>query len=230
MNFSIIITTLNKHRFIQQRLFEIYKYIPEEYIRDIIITNDDIFSDEMGKIIDKQISMKNTYPILLSGAPHPTSFAANVNRGVNCAVGDMILVTQDDVQISGNFMPSLEQAMLENWSSVFGRVFDFDTGWNKIHDRIIPYIEGWFIACSREIWDDIGGMDEKIAPYDTEDIDWSIRAKQKGYDLVNYTSCYLRHIGSQTIPIGAERRKVTEKNLEYIKNKWSKEALGKIYE
>ena len=142
----------------------------------------------------------------------------------------MILITQDDVQINGNFMSSLEQAMLENWNSIFGRVLDFDTGWNNIHGRIIPYIEGWFIACSREIWDDIGGMDEKIKPYDAEDIEWSIRAKQKGYNLVNYNSIYLRHIGGQTISMDTERRGITEKNIEYIRNKWSREKLGEIYE
>jgi len=230
MKFSIIITTLNKCRFVQQRLFEIYKYIPEDYIEEVVITNDDRASPEMIKVVDKQSSINDSYPIILLDSPHPTSFGANVNRGVDYSIGDMILITQDDVQISGNFMSGLEQAMLENWSSIFGRVLDFDTGWNKIHDRIIPYVEGWFIVCSREIWDDIGGMDEKIAPYDAEDIEWSIRAKQKGYSLVNYTSCYLRHIGGQTITMDETRRVITEKNIEYIKNKWSREELRKIYE
>ena len=72
-------------------------------------------------------------------------------------------------------------------------------------------------------------MDEEITPYDAEDIDWSIRAKQKGYNLVNYTSCYLRHIGGQTIRMDAKRREITEKNIGYIRNKWSREELGEIY-
>ncbi len=229
MKFSIIITTLNKYRFVQQRLFEIYKYVPEEYIEEIIITNDDALSEEMEKVVSVQ-RYSSSYPIILLGNPKPSSFSANVNRGVDYSCGDTILITQDDVQISGNFMTGLEISLANNLHSVLGRVLDFDTGWNNIHDRIIPYIEGWFIACSREIWDDIGGMDEEIVPYDAEDIEWSIRAKQSGYNLVNYTSCYLRHIGGQTIGMDEARRVITEKNIEYIRNKWSREELGEIYE
>ena len=229
MKLSIIITTLNSWRFIQQRLFEIYKYIPEEYIEEIIITNDDKVSNEMIHVVDKQNSMNDMYPVLLLDSPHPTSFGANVNRGVEYSCGDMILITQDDVRITGNFVSSLEQAMLENWHSVFGRILNFDTGWNRIHGQIIPYVEGWFIACSREIWADTGGMDEEIKPYDAEDIEWSIRVKERGYKLVNYESMYLQHVVGQTISMDENRRRITEKNIEYIRNKWSREKLREIY-
>jgi len=229
MKFSIIITTLNKYQFIQQRLFEIYKYVPAEYIEEVIITNDDRTSKELIDVVDKHIQINDEYPIILLDHPHSTSFSANVNRGVDYSMGERIIITQDDVRVCGNFMLSLEETVRNSWNSIIGRVLDYDTGWNNIHGWIIPYIEGWFIVCPRGMWDNIGGMDEEIKPYDAEDIEWAIRVKQNGYGFVNYSSIYLQHIRGQTIQMDEHRRKITEKNIEYIRNKWSREELGRIY-
>lgn len=231
MNISIIITTLNKYRLVQQRLFEIYKYLPD--MEEIIVTNDDDITEEMeGTFYDAESKLK--LPIMMIGTSGPTSFSANVNRGVEISLGEYVVVTQDDVMISGNFLPALKntlQAFEEHDKHcVAGRLLDFDTGWNKFHGYVVPYIEGWFMACRRDVWDDIGGLDENIKPYDAEDIDFAIRAKQKGYSLVNFDSPYLNHIRGQTITLDENRRKITEKNVEYVRNKWLEEDLGEIYE
>lgn len=228
MKVSIIITTLNKHRLVQQRLFEIYKYLPRDQIEEIIISNDDKSSKELITTIDTYSTKIDAYPVVLIDTLHPTSFSANVNRGTDFASGDIFIVTQDDVMIMGNFLPKLKMT-LEDEHCVSGRLLDFDTGWNNFHDCVVPYVEGWFIACHRGAWDDIGGMDENIKPYDAEDIDFAIKAKEKGYVLVNFDSDYLQHIRGQTIDLDSKRRRITEQNIRYVQEKWTKEKLEEIY-
>lgn len=232
MNISIVITTLNKRRMIQQRLYEIYRYLSGSDIQEIIISNDDKTDEELVELV-KKYDKKFPFPLFIIDSDHPTSFSANVNRGVNQVNGEYLIITQDDVQISGNFLRSLKSTLTTYESSdkccIAGKLLDHDTGWNKFHGHVVPYIEGWFIACRRDVWDDIGGMDEEIAPYDAEDIDLAIRAREKGYILVDFSTPHLQHIRGQTITLDEKRRKITEKNVVYVRDKWSEEELKEIY-
>lgn len=224
MNTSIIITFLNNWKMTHARLMEIYKFLPDVY--EIVLADDGSTDQDVWDGIEWWES-KGLLPLRFIGSDQPTSFAANVNRGVSVSTGDLVIVTQNDVMISGDFRDVIRSKINEH--SVVGKLLDWDTGWNTFDGITVPYIEGWLICCLRKVWDDIGGLDENIVPYDAEDIDFSIRAKQKGYDLVNVDVPFLRHIGGQTIKYSPERRKVTENNIQYVKNKW-KEKLEKIYE
>lgn len=230
MNISMIITTLNKHRLIQQRLYEIHKYLSD--VDEIVISNDARSSNELIMALSKFQDISDVSSFLID-APFPTSFSANVNRGVKQSSCEYIIVTQDDVMITGNFLPSLKDTLTayeeHDKHCVAGKLLDFDTGWNNFHGYVAPYIEGWFIACKRSVWDDIGGLDEEIKPYDAEDIDLAIRAKKKGYILADFTTPYLQHIRGQTIALDESRRRITEKNIQYVREKWSEEELKEIY-
>jgi len=226
----MIITTLNKHRLIQQRLFEIHKYLSD--INEIIISNDARSSRELILTLSKFQDLSDM-PSFLVDTAFPTSFSANVNRGVEQSSSEYIIITQDDVMIEGNFISSLRNTLIayeeHDKHCVAGKLLDFDTGWNKFHGYVVPYIEGWFISCRRDVWDDIGGLDENIRPYDAEDIDFAIKAKQKCYILADFSTPYLQHIRGQTIALDESRRRITEKNIQYVKEKWSEEELKEIY-
>jgi len=223
MSISIIITFLNNWKMTHARLTEVYKFLPDVY--EVILADDGSTDQDVWDGIDWWRS-KDLLPLTLIGSDQPTSFAANVNRGVSISTGDVVVVTQNDVMISGDFRDLIRSKV--DGHSVVGKLLDRDTGWNTFNGITVPYVEGWLICCLREVWDDIGGLDESIVPYDAEDIDFSIKAKEKGYDLVNVETSFLRHIGGQTIKYTPERRKVTEKNIEYVKTKWEGK-LEKIY-
>lgn len=198
--------------------------MPDVY--EITISNDNSPTEEFSDGLDWWEG-EDLLPLGYIGSDHQTSFAENVNRGVLVSSGDVLVVTQDDVIIRGDFRKDLLPVLDKH--CVAGRLLDWDTGWNKFGNIVVPYIEGWFIACYQEVWEDIGGMDENIKPYDAEDIDFSISARQKGYDLINFDPPYLQHIGGQTLSFNEGRRRITEKNVEYVKNKW-RGKLEDIYE
>ena len=94
-----------------------------------------------------------------------------------------------------------------------------DTGWNRFGDRVIPYLEGWFLFMAADVFQSIGGFDERYSPCDYEDVDFSYAAEEKGIKLVK-VPMPLRHIGGQTGVLLPERREITKRNRIKFAKKW----------
>jgi len=213
---SIIIPFLDKWELVHQRLNEIRIHAPDEC--EIVLVNDGSSGD-----YDKSVGWWQKH-----GARHKVRYIKNkknlgfggaMNMGASKAEGEMLIFLSDDVVISGDFVsPIVERA---NMNALFGaELLDWDTGWNKIGNTIIPYLNGWFLACHRQIWESIGGFDSIYAKYDFEDVDLSLTAKQNGHSLVAIAGLPLRHLGAQTAPYGSEREAITRLNQQRFIEKW----------
>lgn len=149
-------------------------------------------------------------------------FLMGANLGMKTAAGDHLILLSNDVRIRGP-LSSIVRTTLNMFPQTIlgGRVYHNDTGWNTFADRIFPYAEGWLLACTKAAWEDIGGFDERYAPNDFEDVDFSTTAVTKGYQLQQVPDGLCEHIGAQTIGYNPHRLNLTERNKRLFKEKWN---------
>lgn len=223
---SIIIPFYGKWSLTQARLTELYKYVidPVE-----IVLVDDFSRDES---IDKNVYWWQTngkHKITYVHNPENLGFGMSMNHGVRASSGDLIILLSNDVQINGNFLPIIQDKFRTEGKFILcGELHGWDTGWNVLEingkKRLFPYAAGWFIACTRDAWDDIGGFDPIYGKFDYEDVDLSTTAIQKGYRIIPLNLKYmLRHFSGQTVRAKyPNREKFTLENQRIFIEKWSK--------
>lgn len=161
-------------------------------------------------------------------------FQAANNYAVEKASGDLVLITQPDVLFHDlNFINALRNSPLEDDMILGGRLISFDGGWNKLRgadgkDYVIPYLEGFLLFMYKKAFLDIGGFDPIYYPADMEDIDFSLKALQKGYKLAEISTKDFKHLGGQSFiasNLADSRRQTTEKNKIKFDEKWREEVV-----
>ncbi len=114
-------------------------------------------------------------------------FGVANNIGASHAHGDILVFTQPDVKFKGDVTTLLSEEVVDG--KLYGHVlYDHDTGWNVFHKGgqkvTVPYLAGYFLACTPNTWKELGGFDTIFWPADFEDVDLSYNATQKGIELV----------------------------------------------
>lgn len=147
-------------------------------------------------------------------------FAART--GLSVVKGDIKILISNDVEITGNFIPLVEEQIKSSPLSLVGNeLILWDSGWNTFNGKVFPYLVGYFLAASKEIWDDIS-FDSRFAPNDFEDVDLSTQAYSLGYPVIALNSPFICHIGAQTLGYNPEREKLTRRNQKKFEAKWVK--------
>lgn len=142
--------------------------------------------------------------------------------GLSIVRGDIKILINNDVEITGNFIPLVEKQIKSSPLSLVGNeLIDWDSGWNTFNGKVFPYLAGYFLAASKEIWDDIS-FDSRFAPNDFEDVDLSTQAYSLGYPVVALNSPFIKHVGAGTLGYSPEREKLTRRNQEKFFKKWVK--------
>lgn len=95
---------------------------------------------------------------------------------------------------------------------------------NKIHPAgtygsITGWIDGWIMAISRKMWQEVGEYDENFLGSGFEDADYCFRAQKQGYSIGN-AGFPFHHLeaGVKNI-ITPKYGSVRQKNLDYLKEK-----------
>jgi GT2 family glycosyltransferase len=136
----------------------------------------------------------------------------------------------NDVEVRENFVVKTATKLAEDKKQLLGNeVYKQDVGWNKFGDYVVPYIAGYFFACKRNVWEELGGFDPIYGKATFEDVDISLTAISKGIEL---TQCQfnLRHMVGQTMPMDEKRMELTKHNQQLFIQKWGDkipEIIGK---
>lgn len=221
---SVIIPYYGKADLVHARLVDLYRFAPDNI--EIILVDDCSPEPDCQMIVGHwQKKMQARHDIRYRRNGENIGFPGACNIGARVAHGDFVILLSDDVMINGDFITPLYHKANEHPNALFGgRLLWYDTGWNRFNfdgkDTIVPYLEGWLVACKKHIWNDLGGFDENYRPFDYEDVDLSMNAARKGYELVALDSPYLRHMGAATIGYNPNREAITKRNREYFYNKW----------
>lgn len=216
---SIIIPMFNHYNLTHQCLFDLYK--SRNKVKEIIVVNDGSTDDEVTTGLSwwkKNIE----YPVKVLNLEENQGFTGAVNRGVAVSSGDVVIILSNDVRVYADIATLVLEKLIENEQRIVGaELLSHDTGWNTFNGVIYPYIYGYLMACTREAWDEVGGMDEIYAPSDFEDVDFSTTALSLGMDLSVIAPQSVHHSGGGSYGYTEERRARTVRNQEKFKKKWS---------
>lgn len=142
--------------------------------------------------------------------------------GLAVAKGNIKILMNNDVLVSGNFILAVEKQIKNSPLSLVGNtLIGWDSGWNTFNGRIFPYLEGYFLAASKEVWEDIS-FDTRYAPSDMEDVDLSTQAYALGYPVVAINSPFIKHMGGQSYGYSPQREARTRRNQKKFEAKWIK--------
>lgn len=150
-------------------------------------------------------------------------FGVANNIGAEAAHGDILVFTQPDVHLLGDI--TLPLATHVEDGALYGHVlFDYDTGWNVFQNGegrvVVPYLAGYFLACTPTTWSQIGGFDPIYWPADFEDVDLSLTATKKGIPLRTLPfQIEHPHFGSTWAQFD-DRKSYTIKNQQRFMDKW----------
>ncbi len=209
MNISIIIPNYNGEELLKKNLPKVLEAFVE-YKRgnvELIIPDDDstdnsnfVIEDFRKKFKEHGIELKSIENIKKA----EKGFSKNVNRGVNIATGDILILLNSDVSPDKNFLKPLLKhfddpqvfavGCLEE-SRENGKIVLRGRGLGKfnrgflIHRRgevdkdDTLWVSGGSGAFRKSIWDSLQGFDEIYNPFYWEDIDLSYRALKCGYKI-----------------------------------------------
>jgi GT2 family glycosyltransferase len=149
-----------------------------------------------------------------------SGFLLASNLGLQFTDGDVKVVINNDVEVRGDFIPMLEEKITQFPQALIGNFLQTgDTGWNRF-DRIYPYLEGYFLAASAQVWEDLGGFDMRFVPNDYEDVDLSTQCYYLGYPVISLNTPMLYHLGARTYGYNSQRLAITRANKEKFAKKW----------
>lgn len=219
---SIIIPFYNNWQLTHQRLMELYTKVSG--ITEIVLVNDASTDPEIdGGVAFWQKHVQKSYNIRYIKSDENKGFGSSMNLGASKAIGDILILLSNDVEIFNDFVFEITELLYENQKYfIGGEILWQDTGWNVIDGKVMSYANGWLLACMKETWQDIGGFDLKFGKFDGEDLDVSITAVSKGYILKGLSKSRLHHLGGATIwKLYPNRQEYTKKNIEYLRQKWT---------
>lgn len=211
MNISIIIPNYNGENLLKENLRSVLAAVKNYKKDDInaeIIIADDASTDNSVDVIKKFISSikeNNISGILVENHNRKNGgFSKNVNRAVEKATGDILLLLNTDVVPHKNFLFSLlkhfedkkifavgcmDESLEGNKSVLRGRgIGRWQRGFlvhkrGEINRNNTLWVSGGSGAFRKEIWDILGGLDVLYNPFYWEDIDLSYRALKAGYKI-----------------------------------------------
>lgn len=214
---SVIVPVWNQSNLTHQFLFrnwQLYQQKPE--IEFVIVNNGS--TDNTLKVLEQWQAIMGKR-LVIANLPDNIGFGPGNNWGAEIAKSLILIFISNDVLIKGDYIMPIKDTITKD--ALYGaELLDYDTGWNKFGDVLIPYLTGWCVACTCKTWHKLGGFDERYFPCDYEDIDLSYTAQQKGIEL-RPLSLPLQHISGQSaIALEGGREKVTLRNQALFKEKW----------
>ncbi len=213
MNVSIVIPNYNGESLLKNNIPKVIESISsyKDGFIELIVT-DDASRDKSVEVLNtfaeklNKEKSKIKFKIVKSPFNINSGFSINVNRGVEKATGDLLLLLNSDVIPHKNFIDALlphfnDEKMfgvgcLDESVEVNNSVVLRGRGkgeWKKgflIHSKLDVngkttfWISGGSSIFRKSIWDKIGGLDNIYSPFYWEDIDLSYRAQKAGYQIV----------------------------------------------
>lgn len=187
-------------------------------------------------------------------------FPKGCNQGMEIARGQEILLLNNDTVVTTNWLTNLRQALYaepgigavgpvtnscsnlqkieipypnENNPAAMRAMQSFAAAYNKSDPRKWHkwmMLVGFCMLFKREVYEQIGGMDEAYSPGNFEDDDYSMRIRRAGYEILLCRDTFIHHFGSKTFykltngMLGKERTQYDQymqRNDDYFCQKWN---------
>jgi GT2 family glycosyltransferase len=206
---------------------QLYQHLPHEDVEIILIDDFSTDAEIAGGIAwwQKQVANRT---IRYKKTTENLGFGGAMNLGAKIAIkngNELLIFLSNDVEVYGNFLTEINQKLsLNDKVLIGGELVNYNAGWNEFDidgkHIMLPWLNGWFLACTDVIWQSLGGFDPIYGLSDYDDVDLSTTAIDLGYNLVALNSDKLHHLGAQSFGYTPERMKHTEHNKEVYTQKW----------
>lgn len=238
---SIIILAWNQWDYTYACLEALERNTPEP-IEIIVVDNGS--QDGTNAFLDARAAGDHRYRLIKNSTNR--GYAAGCNQGLAAARGEYLVLLNNDVLVTPGWLSALQRCqqrvpqigivgpLTNNASGVQGLgpqaygdagLDHFAQAWHRrFGGRWIPSrrLVGFCILFHRELYQQIGGLDERFGTGNYEDDDFCLRSAIAGYRNVIAGDVYLHHYGSVSFAgAGLDYRHVLCGNWSLFKEKWS---------
>lgn len=211
-----------------------------------IIIGDDVSNDETVNILDYAENIK------VNRHAKNTGFLMNCNDAAQLAVGKYVLFLNNDTNVQEDWLEPLV-SLIESDETIGmvgsklvylngklqeagGIIWDDASGWNygRLDDpnkpeynyvKEVDYISGACIMLSKNLWEEIGGFDQRFIPAYYEDTDLAFEVRKRGLKVMYQPKSMVVHFEgiSNGTDLNSGLKKYQVTNLEKFKEKWALE-------
>lgn len=208
---SIVIPNFNGQDLLAKNLPFVLEAVnfTKNQVLEVIVVDDGSTDGSVGQIL------KNFPKVKLIKHKVNRGFSAAVNTGVRSAKGNLVALLNSDVTPSINFLEKVLGHFADE--DIFAvSLHEHGYGWSKgtfdagfiahspgtepktTHDTF--WVSGGSGVFSRELWMELGGLDEKLfSPFYWEDVDICYRAQKRGLKLLWEPEAIVAHEHESTV-------------------------------
>lgn len=176
IKYSIVIPTYNHCEDLLKPCIEsIAAYTDLDNVEIIVVANG--CNDNTREYVNSL-----SYPVKLIWSDKPLGYTCATNIGIRKAVGEYIILMNNDVEI----LASKRNSWIEQLQDLFNR--DSRVGiagplslWDN--DVQVQFIVFWCAMIPRKVFNELGLLDEEFNPGYGEDIDFALRVQKAGYSI-----------------------------------------------
>lgn len=208
---SIIILSYNTLELTKACLESIRAHTDETY--EIVVV-DNASKDGSAEYLRQQQDVQ-----LLENSEN-LGFPKGCNQGLAVAKGDSLLLLNSDTVVTANWLKNMQKALYANertgavgclsnqvsnyqqiqvpYGNNMEAMQDFARAFNQSNPgkwEKRPMLVGFCLLFKREVYEKIGGLDERFSPGNFEDNDYCLRIMAAGYDLLLAKDTFVHHWG-----------------------------------
>jgi GT2 family glycosyltransferase/glycosyltransferase involved in cell wall biosynthesis len=223
---SIIIPTFNQLKYTQECIQSIYKNttIPFELI---VIANNK--NDGTVEYLNQLCNTHNYIKLIIND--ENKGFPISVNQGISNVSAEFLLILNNDVVVTNSWLETMVDIANKKElvgivgpisNEVSGMQKDKEANYNTIDEmhlyaaslneknknRVLQFPRVAFLCTliKREVFEKIGGLDERFSPGNYEDDDFCLRAQLAGYKTVIAQDVFIHHYGSKSFKADGEKK------------------------
>ena len=186
---SIVVPVLNQSVHTQNLCGFLQRYSANLPGLELIIV-DNASTDDTREVVERAKQWAD-YAILYMRTSHNLGYGTAANRGMQIAMADHIVVTNNDIVPAGEDMFCFVPGILGDRKVLGCARYLLGNGYAGY-----SYAEGWCLAFHQRFLDEVGGFREDFFLY-FEDVELSYRALHNGYSI-EPLPLSVRHIGTQS--------------------------------
>jgi GT2 family glycosyltransferase/tetratricopeptide (TPR) repeat protein len=239
---SIVILTFNQRRYTEECLAALERHTPEPY--EVILV-DNGSHDGTVTWLESMAAANPRYRLISNNVNR--GFAAGCNQGLAEARGEYLVLLNNDVVVTPEWISGLMEChraesrvgivgpLTNNSSGIqglgnverggmegldaFAREFRIRHRYRRVSSRRLV---GFCMLFSRQVYQEVGGLDERFGTGNFEDDDYCLRAAIAGYRNLIAGDVYVHHHGSVSFAgASIDYRAALTGNWALFREKWS---------